>query len=311
MDANNIIEVKNLKKSFKEVQAVKDISFRVIKGELFAFLGLNGAGKSTTINILCSIIAKDSGEIYIDGLSVDKDSEKIKSRIGIVFQKSVLDNELTVAQNLYSRASLYPMSREQAHAKIEELTDILDLHAIIKRPYGKLSGGQKRKVDIARALLHTPKILFLDEPTTGLDPTTRMSVWETLNNLKAKTDLTIFLTTHYMEEVAKADYVVILDEGVISASGTPDELKSKYTNDILRVISDKSNEIEAVLDEEKLDYIYRGGAYEVNIINSLFGAKLVDKYQDSFKSFEILKGNMDHVFLNVTGKKIEGGESGK
>lgn len=304
--ANNIIEVKHLKKRFKQVEAVKDISFRVIQGELFAFLGLNGAGKSTTINILCSIIAKDSGEILIDGLNVDHDSEKIKSKIGIVFQKSVLDHELTVLQNLYSRASLYSMSRREADDKIQELTHILDLNAILKRPYGKLSGGQKRKVDIARALLHNPKILFLDEPTTGLDPTTRMTVWETLNNLKAKTDLTIFLTTHYMEEVAKADYVVIIDEGLISASGSPDELKSAYTSDILRLICEENSEIQKRLDDEKLTYFYRSGAYEINIKDAQSGVSLVQKHQDIFTDFEILKGNMDHVFLNVTGKKIEG-----
>jgi len=306
MSENNIIEVKHLKKSFKQVTAVKDISFRVIKGELFAFLGLNGAGKSTTINILCSIIAKDSGEIYIDGLNVDKDSEKIKEKIGIVFQKSVLDNELTVLQNLYSRASLYPMSKEQAHAKIDELTNILDLHAILKRPYGKLSGGQKRKVDIARALLHNPKILFLDEPTTGLDPTTRLTVWETLYNLKAKTDLTIFLTTHYMEEVAKADYVVILDEGVVSASGSPDELKRQYTSDILRVISEQNEAFTSILQAEKCQYTYRSGAYEISVKSALAALDLVKKYEKEFAEFEILKGNMDHVFLNVTGKKIGG-----
>jgi len=311
MSANNIIEVKNLKKRFKQVEAVKDISFHVIKGELFAFLGQNGAGKSTTINILCSIIAKDAGEVYIDGLNADKDSEKIKSKIGIVFQKSVLDNELTVLQNLYSRASLYPMSKEEAKNKIDELTNILALHDILKRPYGKLSGGQKRKVDIARALLHNPKILFLDEPTTGLDPSTRLTVWETLYNLKAKTDLTIFLTTHYMEEVAKADYVVIIDQGIISASGTPDELKSKYTTDILRLITDRSEVIESVLTLETLEYVYRSGAYEVKIADALTGAKLVQKYQSQFQDFEILKGNMDHVFLNVTGKKIGGPQDEK
>lgn len=303
--SNNIIEVQNLFKSYKQVKAVKGISFHVKRGEFFALLGQNGAGKSTTINILCSIIAKDSGDILIDGLNIDKDGDKVKNKIGIVFQKSVLDNELTVAQNLYSRASLYPMSREVAKAKIEELTQILGLHDILKRPYGKLSGGQKRKVDIARALLHNPQILFLDEPTTGLDPNTRITVWETLNNLRKHQDLTIFLTTHYMEEVAKADYVVILDEGKISASGSPDELKGKYTSDILRIIADESESINAILDKEKMSYIYRSGAYEVKIVTPLEGVRLIDKYKETLTNFEILKGNMDHVFLNVTGKKLE------
>ncbi|MFA5421830.1 MAG: ABC transporter ATP-binding protein [Bacilli bacterium] len=306
MDSPNIIEVRGLVKHFKNVQAVKGIDFRVKKGELFAFLGLNGAGKSTTINILCSIIKKDAGEIYIDGLDAEKDAQKIKSKIGIVFQKSVLDNELTVLQNLYSRASLYPMSRKDAAAKINNLIAILHLESIIKRPYGKLSGGQRRKVDIARALLHNPQILFLDEPTTGLDPTTRLTVWEALNDLKEKTELTIFLTTHYMEEVVTADYVVILDEGKISASGSPDELKSKYTSDILRIIADESEDIKDILVAENLPYIYRSGAYEVTISKSRDALKLVDKHAPLFDDFEVLKGNMDHVFLNVTGKKIGG-----
>lgn len=302
---NNIIEVKDLKKSFGRIKAVKGISFRVEKGELFAFLGLNGAGKSTTINILCQIIGKDSGEILIDGLNPDKEGEKIKNKIGIVFQKSVLDNELTVLQNLYSRASLYPISQEETELKIKELTVLLDLNAILKRPYGKLSGGQRRKVDIARALLHNPKILFLDEPTTGLDPSTRVMVWETLYNLKVKTDLTIFLTTHYMEEVAKADYVVILDEGLVCASGTPDELKSRHTSDILRLISSEKEEINQVLKANSLTYRYRSGAYEIEVKNSLSALHLIQSHQSIFEDFEILKGNMDHVFLNVTGKKID------
>ncbi|MFA5762110.1 MAG: ABC transporter ATP-binding protein [Bacilli bacterium] len=305
MDINNIIEVRGLVKNYKKVKAVRGIDFNVKRGDFFAFLGLNGAGKSTTINILCSIIKKDAGEILIDGISTDKESEKIKSKIGIVFQKSVLDNELTVLQNLYSRASLYPMSREEAEEKINNLIEVLNLQSIIKRQYGKLSGGQRRKVDIARALLHNPQILFLDEPTTGLDPNTRITVWEALNDLKKKTDLTIFLTTHYMEEVVKADHVVIIDEGIISASGSPDELKSRYTSDILRIITNESEEVNKILTEESLDFAYRSGAYEVTIPKPLRAIKIIEKHSPFFDDFEVLKGNMDHVFLNVTGKKID------
>ncbi|MFY9190597.1 MAG: ABC transporter ATP-binding protein [Lawsonella sp.] len=305
MQNNNIIEVRGLVKNYRKVAAVRGIDFSVKRGDFFAFLGLNGAGKSTTINILCSIVKKDAGEIIIDGLNTDKDADKIKNKIGIVFQKSVLDNELTVLQNLYSRASLYPMSRKEAEGKINYLIDILDLHAIIKRPYGKLSGGQRRKVDIARALLHNPQILFLDEPTTGLDPNTRIMVWDALNDLKNKTELTIFLTTHYMEEVVKADHVVIIDEGKISASGSPDELKSRFTSDILRIIADESDRINQLLDGEKLTYVYRNNAYEVTISQPTDALEIVEKYAPLFDDFEVLKGNMDHVFLNVTGKKID------
>ena len=305
MEKDNIIEVRGLVKNYKKVAAVRGIDFVVKRGEFFAFLGLNGAGKSTTINILCSIIKKDAGEIYIDGLNTDKDADKIKNKIGIVFQKSVLDNELSVLQNLYSRASLYPLSRKEAETKISKLIEILNLQSIIKRPYGKLSGGQRRKVDIARALLHNPQILFLDEPTTGLDPNTRIMVWEALNDLKTKTDLTIFLTTHYMEEVVKADHVVIIDEGKISASGSPDELKNRYTSDILRIIASDSEKINQILADYKLSYVYRGGAYEVVIEKPISALSIIQRHAPLFDDFEVLKGNMDHVFLNVTGKKMD------
>ncbi len=303
--ANDIIVASNLKKSFGDICAVDGISFSVKRGSLFAFLGLNGAGKSTTINMLCSIIKKDAGTVTIDGYDLDKDTKHIKNIIGIVFQGSVLDLKLTVYQNLMSRASLYSMSKRDALKRIEELTKLLDLKDLLQRTYGKLSGGQRRKIDIARALIHRPKILFLDEPTTGLDPNTRVSVWEILERLMGQHELTIFLTTHYMEEVIKADRVVIIDEGKIIANDTPDQLKNAYTSDIIRVISEKSEALEKVFHDHNLIYHYRGHAYHVNIASPLAGLSFIEKYKDLITDFEILKGNMDHVFLNVTGKKLE------
>ena len=178
-----IISVRGLKKYFKDVKAVDDISFEVREGELFAFLGLNGAGKSTTINILCGVLPKDAGEVIVDGTDIDGDIDAVKSKIGIVFQGGVLDKELSVADNLRYKAALYGITGRIYAERLEELSSLLGLEDLLKRPLGKLSGGQKRRIDIARALLHKPKILILDEPTTGLDPHTRMMVWDCLNKL--------------------------------------------------------------------------------------------------------------------------------
>lgn len=301
---DNIIEVNNLSKSFGQVKAVKDISFNVKRGSLFAFLGLNGAGKSTTINILCSILKKDSGKVIIDGLDLDKNSQKIKSSIGIVFQGSVLDAPLTIYQNLKSRASLYGMNKKNTENRIAYLSEILDLKEILHRPYAPLSGGQKRKADIARALINQPKILFFDEPTTGLDPSTRLTVWAIIEKLMKENNMTLFLTTHYMEESKKADHVLILDSGTIAESGTPDELKTKYATDFVRIITEKSDKNDNLFLKENKKFSYKNNAYFIEIDSPKEGLTLLNKH-NSFNDFEIIKGDMDDVFLTVTGKKLE------
>lgn len=305
-----IIETKNLSKSFGELKAVNNISFKVKKGGLFAFLGLNGAGKSTTINMLCQIINKDHGEIIINKCNIDNKSETIKKDIGIVFQSSVLDPELTVLQNLISRASLYNLSKEKTKKRLNYLIDIFNLEDILNRPYGVLSGGQRRKTDIARALIHEPKILFLDEPTAGLDPIIRNQVWHILTTLMRENDLTIFLTTHYMEEVLNSNYVVILDEGNIVAEGTPDNLKDLYASDLLRVLSKKSADIEALFNKNNIKYTYKNECYYINLDNPREAYEIINLNPDLLNNFEVIKGNMDQVFLNVTGKEL-GEENGK
>lgn len=301
----NIIEVHNLKKYYGDIKAVDDISFSVKSGSLFAFLGLNGAGKSTTINMLCSIIKKNAGKIYIDGEDLDRHAHSAKKKIGIVFQGSVLDAQLTVKQNLRSRASLYSMSKKDALARIDYLTEVFDLSDILKRNYNTLSGGQKRRTDIARALLNEPKILILDEPTTGLDPTTRKYVWRVLESLVREKGLTVFLTTHYMEEVTRADHVVILDAGKVVAEGSPDELKSRYTSDFVRVIREKSEAGDAWLDATGRKYTYKNNAYYVKATDSEDSLRFISEHRAEISDFEVLKGDMDDVFLNVTGKKLE------
>ncbi|MDD7398009.1 MAG: ABC transporter ATP-binding protein [Firmicutes bacterium] len=299
----NIIDIKNLDKNFGDVHAVNDLSFHVKKGELFAFLGVNGAGKSTTISIMCGTQVKDSGTVLIDGKDVEKDMKGITEELGVVFQNSVLDNVLNVRDNLLSRASLYGIYGKEANERIAELAELLDFKDLLKRTVVKLSGGQKRRIDVARAILHKPKILILDEPTTGLDPQTRKTLWEVIDNYRKTENMTVFLTTHYMEEAADADYVVILDSGKISAEGTPLELKNKYTGDFVTVYNVDEEKVKALgLSYEKIR-----DAFRIAVKNTVEARELVTKHNDLFCDFEITKGKMDDVFLSVTGKKLEGG----
>lgn len=297
---NNIIEIENLSKSFKDVKAVSDLSFSVKKGELFAFLGVNGAGKSTTISIICNQLKKDSGKIVIDGVDIDKNSESINSKLGVVFQASVLDGFLTVYDNLKNRAALYGIYGKEFEKRLDELSDILNFKDLLKRSVKKLSGGQRRKIDIARALFHHPKILILDEPTTGLDPQTRKNIWNVINKLRKEEQITVLLTTHYMEEAADADYVVIIDSGKKVASGTPLELKNKYTGDFITLYNVKEEDV------IKLGFSYEviRDAYRIAIPDTKTASNLIIEHQDIFNDFEITKGKMDDVFLQVTGKKL-------
>ena len=300
----NIIEINHLSKSFGEVKAVQDLSFRVKEGELFAFLGVNGAGKSTTINIMCAQLAKDNGEIKIDGYDLDKDADGIKRELGVVFQSSVLDSALSVYDNLQSRAALYGIIGDEFKTRMEELSSLLEFKDLYKRPVGKLSGGQRRRIDIARALLHKPKILILDEPTTGLDPQTRKTLWNVISQLRKNENMTVFLTTHYMEEAAEADYVVIIDSGKISAEGTPLELKNTYTGDFVTIYGID----EAAVKSLGYEYEKIRDAYRIAVPNTKAATELIVKYPELFIDYEITKGKMDDVFLSVTGKKLTGGE---
>lgn len=299
----HIIEIKNLNKSFGDVHAVNDLSFHVKKGELFAFLGVNGAGKSTTISIMCGSLKKDGGEVIIDGKNIDTDIEGITGELGVVFQNSVLDGFLSVRDNLMSRASLYGIYGEAAKARIEELAKMLDFEDLMNRAVGKLSGGQRRRIDVARAIIHNPKILILDEPTTGLDPQTRKILWEVIDNYRKTENMTVFLTTHYMEEAADADYVVILDSGKISAKGTPLELKNTYTGDFITVYGVSEEKISSLgLPYEKIR-----DALRIAVKDTKEARDFIIRYPELFTDFEITKGKMDDVFLSVTGKKLVGG----
>lgn len=300
----NVIEINGLHKSFGDVHAVNDLSFKVKQGELFAFLGVNGAGKSTTISMMCGTLIPDNGSIHICGLDALKQIGEITSNIGVVFQNSVLDGVLSVKDNLMSRASLYGITGKAAKDRIKELAEMLDFNDLLNRSVGKLSGGQRRRVDVARALLHSPQILILDEPTTGLDPQTRKKLWNVVSMLRKRQNMTVFLTTHYMEETADADYVVILDCGKIVAEGTPLELKNKYTGDFITVYGAEENKVKAL----KLPYEQIRDAYRIAVKNTEQARDLIIANPQLFVDFEISKGKMDDVFLAVTGKRLEGGE---
>ncbi len=300
---NNIIEIKNLTKYYGKLKAVDELSFSVREGELFAFLGVNGAGKSTTISVMCGALLRDGGSVVIDGKDIDKQMPDIKSELGVVFQNSVLDSALSVKDNLEIKACLYSIVGKDFEKRLEELTSLLQLGDILNRPVSKLSGGQRRRIDIARALLHKPKILILDEPTTGLDPQTRKTIWEIIAKLRKEENLTVFLTTHYMEEAADADYVIILDGGKIASEGSPLELKNRFVSDYITFYGVEEEEI------KKLSRPYEKirDAYRVAVKDTEEALRIYKESPELFKDIEIVKGKMDDVFLRATGKTLSGG----
>ena len=284
--SNYCIEVQELTKRYGEQVAVDHISFRVKAGSLIGFLGVNGAGKTTVINMLATLLKPDGGKVSVCGYELGKEDNKIREAIGIVYQQNCLDELLTVKENLLCRGILHGLSKKEARKQYDKLTEILKLGDITKKKYKTLSGGQKRRCEIAAALMHAPKILFLDEPTTGLDPATRIDVWSIIEQLQREERMTVFLTTHYMEEAAKADDIIIIDHGRIVTSGTPFELKEQYASDKLK--------------------LYRKGEVETITLKSTMEAiPIIQKYAGEVEGFEVIQGNMDDVFVNVFGKELE------
>ncbi|MDE6517713.1 MAG: ABC transporter ATP-binding protein [Acetatifactor sp.] len=304
-----VIQVMGLKKYFGKIKAVDDISFSVEKGELFGFLGINGAGKSTTINMLCTLFRPTAGEIVIGGNVLGREDEAIRRRIGVVYQNNCLDDRLTVRENLTVRGSLYEQDIRNLREKINQTCKLLRLEETLDRHFGMLSGGQKRKCEIARALLHTPEVLFLDEPTTGLDPATRKTVWESLDKLRQE-GMTIFLTTHYMEEAAKCSHIAVMDAGKIKEFGTPFSLKEKYSRDRLRLMAKPGADalLETKLEEleSKWEEISEKRLYSISLQDSMMAIPILKETEKLLEGFELVQGSMDDVFLNITGKSLEG-----
>ncbi len=305
---DQIIQVRGLKKYFGKIKAVDDISFSVERGELFGFLGVNGAGKSTTINMLCTLFHPTAGEITIGGNVLGKEDEAIRRRIGVVYQNNCLDERLTVRENLTVRGSLYEKDIRKLKEKANQICKLLQLEETFDRHFGMLSGGQKRKCEIARALLHTPEVLFLDEPTTGLDPATRKTVWESLDKLRQE-GMTIFLTTHYMEEAAKCGHIAVMDSGKIREFGTPFSLKEKYSRDRLRLMAKPGTD---TLLEAKLEGLMTSWEedsekrlYSICLQDSMMAIPILKETEELLEGFELVQGSMDDVFLNITGKSLE------
>lgn len=297
---NPIITVQNLKKSYGNLLAVNDISFSVKQGKLFSFLGPNGAGKSTTIDILCTLLKPDQGEIRMDGHLLGKEDNAIRRKIGVVFQDSILDPLLTVKENLTIRAKFYQLSGNQAKEAVIQAASVAETNDFLNRPYGTLSGGQRRRADIARALLNTPKILFLDEPTTGLDPKTKESVWNTILSLQKNTGMTVFLTTHYMEEAAMADYIVLMKKGKIAAEGTPYALKETYSKDTLRIKPKQADIVSRILETTGLPFSCKNGLFVADLTNTLQAIPVLELVKEELESFEVIHGSMNDVFLKIT-----------
>ena len=299
-----IIKVSNLKKYFNGIKAVNDINFQVERGQLYGFLGVNGAGKSTTINILCTLLNKTEGEVYLCGYELGKENEKIRNKIGVVFQDNSLDNRLTIKENLVIRASLYYKDSKNIRKNLDFVCDILGIGDLLGWQFRKLSGGQKRRCEIARALMNRPEILFLDEPTTGLDPQTRQNVWDSIEILRKEKEMTVFLTTHYMEEAAKAQYIAIMEAGGLVAQGTPYELKQRYAHDLIRVYPKDRENILHLLKEKECIFEERSNHIRVNIKDTLYGLEVLNSLKDYLGACEIVQGTMDDVFLNITGKSL-------
>jgi ABC-2 type transport system ATP-binding protein len=308
------IQVENFSKLYGEFRAVDDISFSVEEGSIFAFLGPNGAGKSTTINTLCTIQEKTRGTLRINGNDVTTEQAKVRKDIGIVFQECTLDSKLTVRENLKLHCDFYAVPKSEINDRIQFVLGLVDIEEWRNAPVSALSGGLKRRAEIARGLVHFPKVLFLDEPTTGLDPQTRANVWDYISKLQKQKNITIFLTTHYLEEAEICDQVAIIDHGKIVAHDTPYNLKKQHTRTTTRIKTSKTSDPDPLLRycaERSLSVARDGegdgeGLTITSSTSSDIGAvmELVSLFKGSIEDIEINKGKLDDVFISLTAKKI-------
>lgn len=302
----NIIEVKNLTKKFDKLTAVDDISFSVKQGEIFGFLGPNGAGKSTTISILSTLLKPDSGQALINGFDVNKDRDKVRKSIGLVFQDSSLDDKLTAKENLYFHADLYGVDKKIFSERLPEVLKLVDLWDRRDHIVKTFSGGMKRRLEIARGLIHYPKLMFLDEPTIGLDPQTRFNIWEYVLRLKKEKDMTIFMTTHYLAEAEYCDRIAIVDHGKIIALDTPANLKKIVGGDIITITAaDKEKLKKEIKNKFGVDVKVEDDKLKIKVADGdKFLARLFNELEEKIQSVELRKPTLDDVFLNLTGKKI-------
>lgn len=301
---NNIIEVRDFVKKYNNLTAVDHVSFDVEKGSIFAFLGPNGAGKSTTINTLCTIFEKTSGTLLIDGKDVSREKDAVRGVIGVVFQEPTLDNKMTILENLIMHCHFYSVPKSEITERITFVLNLVDLLDRKKAMVSSLSGGMKRRVEIARSLLHYPKVLFLDEPTTGLDPQTRAHIWDYIVKLQKEKDITIFLTTHYMDEAEICNKVAIIDSGKIVALDTPYSLKKQYTKDKANINTDDEDGLVELLDKKEFTYKKKSGYFSIEVDSIPKLIETLNEQKVSITDLEIKKGTLNDVFLEITGKDI-------
>lgn len=295
------VTVRDLRRSFGGTEAVKGISFEVPEGSFFAFLGPNGAGKSTTISIICSLLDRDSGDVRVFGM--DPANPQTRSLIGVVFQDQMLDPRLTVRENVRIRGAMYGL--DDLDTAVDEAVSEADAEEFADRPYGKLSGGQRRRADIARALVHRPRLLILDEPTAGLDPQTRRNIWETITDLNRRSGLTVFLTTHYMEEASVADDIVIVNKGEIIAHGTPATLKESFCSDSMVVQPRDMDSVRRVLDCSDITYRVENDTVVIPLASTLDSVPIIASLDGLMSSLEVRTGSLDDAFINITGEAME------
>ncbi|EAE7866459.1 ABC transporter ATP-binding protein [Listeria monocytogenes] len=296
-----MIKLTNVVKKFGKIEAVKGINLEVEKGSLFAFLGENGAGKSTTLSMICTESEPTSGEIYIDDEKLTfKNRTLFRQKLGVVFQENVLDDLLTVRENLYNRASLYGKAKAEITERLALVSSIMGIEDILNRRFEKLSGGQKRRAEIARAIMHDPEILLLDEPTTGLDPKTRVSVWKIIDYLREELGMTVFLTTHYLEEAKDADQLAVIHKGKIIAQGTPTNIRSRFSVDKIFFYDAKVAELQKIMKKANLPFKVSKATMRVDVINQdVEILAILNQAAGLYGSFEVIKGNLDDAFISM------------
>ncbi|EAD9801520.1 ABC transporter ATP-binding protein [Listeria monocytogenes] len=296
-----MIKLTNVVKKFGKVEAVKGINLEVEKGSLFAFLGENGAGKSTTLSMICTEREPTSGEIFIaDEKLTFKNRKSFRQKLGVVFQENVLDDLLTVRENLYNRASLYGKTKAEITERLALVSSIMGIEDILNRRFEKLSGGQKRRAEIARAIMHDPEILLLDEPTTGLDPKTRVSVWKIIDYLREELGMTVFLTTHYLEEAKDADQLAVIHKGKIIAQGTPANIRSRFSVDKIFFYDAKVAELQTIIEKINLPFKVTKETMRVDVINQdVEILAILNQTAGLYGSFEVIKGNLDDAFISM------------
>jgi ABC-2 type transport system ATP-binding protein len=306
-----VITVSGLTKRYGDVEAVRGIDFQVARGETFGFLGPNGAGKTTTIKILCTLANATSGRAYVAGHDAGSERDAVRRNIGLVFQDTTLDSYLTAEQNLRFHAELYGVPRAAVAPRMRQVMDMVGLWDRKDSLVSTFSGGMKRRLEIARGLLHAPRVLFLDEPTVGLDPQTRSSIWAYINDLKRREDITIFLTTHYMDEAEHCDRIAIIDHGKIVAIDTPEALKASVGKDRVQIQTEDNKAAIAALDAS---FGLEAGIHEGAVTFSVaageqFVPRLFAEFPVAIKSVSVSRPSLDDVFMSYTGTTIRDAEA--